>query len=658
MKKIFCFLLLFLPAIACAVSSGTFYVNQWGTGNYTTLSAAEAGLRGNLGATCYIIITGSWTVSDGGATFTNAWMTYSTAPIIIQAQGLARHAGIYNNLCHRIESTNSFAEGITLNVGTSFYVYADGLQVYLPYIAFRNNGSPGIYSISNCIAKRGKGGSGNTARFNYTAGTPNSLTKIYNNIAHNWDAFLENTLTDADTFYVYNNTIMNGYSNPTANITNGCHYWWNNIVNSTNTCFRVTSPRIWNHGYNISNDTTSPDASFRSLTVSLSNPATEYFLLTSTDTAAFTKGINLSTFSFFVAGSNTDIRGRARQPVRWSIGADDNRGGTFYVNQNSGIDYTTLQTAETGLQNTLDTTCYILITGSWTVADPIVNFDGWTTFSTAPVIITVSSGSRHSGSWNDTKYRIRSAADYQYGITFTTIKNIYIDGVQIDISGYYNLRGVIDSDITNTNTFRQLSNCLIRGSSNYANHMGIQYNHTGVYRWIIYNNIIYNCGNIGMYLPSYGTNFSTSIIYNNTVSSCNVGILMSSGWLEPLALYFKNNLVQKCNNNCYDFTSYSGAGVSTQSYNVSSDTTSPNSNYRSQISSFVAYQNYNFHLLAADTTAYQRGVNLTADTIFPFSTDIDGETRPTLWAIGADDIPAAAPAAPARRRKSIVIYSE
>ena len=55
-----------------------------------------------------------------------------------------------------------------------------------------------------------------------------------------------------------------------------------------------------------------------------------------------------------------------------------------------------------------------------------------------------------------------------------------------------------------------------------------------------------------------------------------------------------------------------------------------------QVFDFVDSTNNDFHLANTDTSAFDKGVDLSADSIYPFSTDIDGDTR-TYWSIGADD---------------------
>ena len=322
--------------------------------------------------------------------------------------------------------------------------------------------------------------------------------------------------------------------------------------------------------------------------------------------------------------------------------------GTFTVNQWGTGNYTSLSSAEAGLQGVLISTCYIVITGSWTVSDSAVAFSGWTTFSTAPIIVQATGLSRHLGIWNNSCYRISSSIDYGGSIFLgATSRNIIIDGVQLQqLSPVYSYD--IRDDSLQTDRTRIISNCILTGSTYYQNMYAYYDNGSGRCHIKIYNNIIYSVQN-GLRCVATVAN-STVTIYNNTISSCLVrGIDLYSSWqLAGGSLHLKNNLIQA--GTCY-YLDWSGTGSNAQSNNVSSDE-SGTSGYRNQISSFVASQDNNYHLLANDTTAYTKGVNLSNDGVLSFNTDIDGQTRPTDWSIGADDIPVVS----TRKRKAIINF--
>ena len=74
-------------------------------------------------------------------------------------------------------------------------------------------------------------------------------------------------------------------------------------------------------------------------------------------------------------------------------------------------------------------------------------------------------------------------------------------------------------------------------------------------------------------------------------------------------------------------------------YNICSETTDTSGdNDQSGITDvlFEDKSNSDFHLDSNDTRALDAGTDLSSDSYYPFSTDIDGDTR-SGWSIGADD---------------------
>jgi hypothetical protein len=58
----------------------------------------------------------------------------------------------------------------------------------------------------------------------------------------------------------------------------------------------------------------------------------------------------------------------------------------------------------------------------------------------------------------------------------------------------------------------------------------------------------------------------------------------------------------------------------------------------SQTFSFINEAGYDFHLSSNDAGARNFGTDLRNDSYLPFSTDIDGNSRPnSLWDIGVDE---------------------
>jgi hypothetical protein len=119
------------------------------------------------------------------------------------------------------------------------------------------------------------------------------------------------------------------------------------------------------------------------------------------------------------------------------------------------------------------------------------------------------------------------------------------------------------------------------------------------------------------------------MIYNNTVSGCTIGITSFNSDGSSIVRYFNN----VCDGNTTDFSgSFSNPTTGT---NCSSDTSSPDgASFRSL--TFTFESGTDFHLASGDTGASGKGTDLSSDTYYPFSVDIDGDTR-SAWDAGADE---------------------
>ncbi len=69
------------------------------------------------------------------------------------------------------------------------------------------------------------------------------------------------------------------------------------------------------------------------------------------------------------------------------------------------------------------------------------------------------------------------------------------------------------------------------------------------------------------------------------------------------------------------------------------DSNAPGSNAQQNVAPTYVNSASDWHLGTTDTAALAKGADLSADANFPFSTDIDGETRSAPWDIGADKWP-------------------
>ncbi|VAW31870.1 hypothetical protein MNBD_CPR01-34 [hydrothermal vent metagenome] len=245
--------------------------------------------------------------------------------------------------------------------------------------------------------------------------------------------------------------------------------------------------------------------------------------------------------------------------------------------------YTSLSAWEAGEHRDLvasDEIAIAQIEGPWANPDttPVV-IDGWKTDATHYIKIYTTGAARHSGKWDDTKYRL------EVGHT-TAIKSmeeyVRIDGLQISMNLNYQSSKVGLLIIPQSTPAEvRVSNNIIKEITNYAL-AGIDAHYlTGSQLWTLkaWNNIVYGFGSSngrGIYLS--GDNW-TNYVYNNTVYDNTTGIEASS--LSTTIL--KNNI---SSNNTTD---YVGTFNSSSDYNTSSDATAPGTNSKiNQTVSFIS----------------------------------------------------------------------
>jgi len=276
-----------------------------------------------------------------------------------------------------------------------------------------------------------------------------------------------------------------------------------------------------------------------------------------------------------------------------------------------------------------DTTAFSLSSSTWTANDTYY-----------PLIYTPSS-ERHSGAWDDTKYRLQIAGT---AITLGPAK-VVLDGLQISVTaasvnnryGIYATTGSSQIDV---------SNCIIKGivSGTASIVYGISVSNTNanVRVWnTVFDNFINGTNDVAAVYASSGTkSFS---LYNNTIHNAYVGVKNSTtGGTQVMV----NNLIAATTTAATgtfeaptDHNATNNAGMN---YTVTGE---GNTHDRlSQTFSFMDEAADNFHLLYADAGAKEYGMSDPGSGLF--SDDIDGQSRPidTSWDIGADETdPSAAP---------------
>jgi len=272
-----------------------------------------------------------------------------------------------------------------------------------------------------------------------------------------------------------------------------------------------------------------------------------------------------------------------------------------------------------------------------------VDIYGWTTGSQnyikvyTPVSTSeVGTSQRHQGKWDTSKYQIVTSYAHDIYIYESYVK---IEGLQIYRNTASTGTGAISILASSSQIGIEVSDNILKGITTLNNYWGGVYatgaSVTGTLK--IFNNIIYDWAggvyNAGVLLENP---FDASVyIYNNTMQACQEGIYIHGASASVIA---KNNIVKGSGNT----SAYIGTFASGTDYNATDGTDDIGQGTHNKISqtlTFIDEANDDFHLANTDRAARDAGTDLSADANLPFSTDIDGESRPLGqgWDIGADE---------------------
>jgi len=315
-------------------------------GDYTSLSAWEAGEQRDLVALNEIAVAECYSMSDTTACVINGWITDATRYIRIYTPTSERHAGKWNPAKYRLEQSANWA---TLENYEDF-VRFEGLQV--------DNTATGSYSqtfysngggetfIDECIGRQSGAGSGGTiAECDNSSGTLIVRDCVLYDSADRGIRFWQAN------GYIYNTVIYNCNNGGIVK---------NNSVGSVivkNCVVFTTADDFFSAGGTFTIDTCASDDGDGTNAVIPANwnnvfmdIAARDFHLKSTDTDLKDKGADLSAAAY---GFITDIDGQTRSGT-WDIGADEYvaaGGGTIPVSGaaagissftgNSGVAYGT-----------------------------------------------------------------------------------------------------------------------------------------------------------------------------------------------------------------------------------------------------------------------------------------------------------------------------
>lgn len=232
-----------------------------------------------------------------------------------------------------------------------------------------------------------------------------------------------------------------------------------------------------------------------------------------------------------------------------------------------------------------------------------VTIDGWTTTASFYIDIKTSAGHRHNGTFQTSKYRIQGTNLSQ--IILNNEDYVRFTGLQVQItkdSG--NLSPSVEGIGSGGNGLVIVDSCIAKGivTGGGGAMTGFYLSNDGSN--IIRNSLSYDTENGFQTWPTTGT----STWDNNTAHNCT-------------ANGYKRNAGTVTATNCGAASCAAGfTGTITQ---VTCSVNSP---------SFVNEAGDDFHLAPNDSVWRQRGTSQAGT----FTNDIDGETRPNFWDIGAD----------------------
>ncbi len=281
------------------------------------------------------------------------------------------------------------------------------------------------------------------------------------------------------------------------------------------------------------------------------------------------------------------------------------------------------------------------IDGTWASAETnSISISGWNTDNDNSIKIYTTDLARHKGKWSESVYRI--VPNSINNAINNYANNLVLDGLSISGINWNNssattriFRNIASGEnyiIISNNLFYNVFNAGAYGAEGYSS---AQYASGHVF---IVNNIISGNEDIleGVGInPAYSSNGKKYYFYNNTIIDMGTGINGSASSFNNLPIVV-NNIVQGgtlnyTNTNRYDYSSN----------NISSDSSSPDTEFRNITVNFISTSTYDFHLSDSDISAKGAGVNLSADPYLSFEVDIDGSARPSAtsslaWDIGAD----------------------
>jgi hypothetical protein len=330
-------------------------------GDYTSLSAWEAGEQGDLVAADQIRTAECYSMSDTAAVMIDGWTTDAARYIRIYTPAAERHGGKWDSAKYRIERTLT-ANGQSAIDNREDYVRIDGLQVLLDFNNGNWTGASGIYvywsiNPSNDIRiSRNIIRASNQTTWSKGAGInlndADAVVRIWDNVIYDFKStnvsYGKNGIlaTACASAYVYNNTVQNcteGFAR-----TAGAVVVKNNIAQDCTDGFAGVFDGA--SDYNLSDlASDAPGANSRNSTVvTFADKANDDFHLASGDTAAKDFGTDLSGDAYLSFSDDIDVQTRSGT---WDIGADEyvSSGNTYYESTTLGFSLAEVQSCTLAL---------------------------------------------------------------------------------------------------------------------------------------------------------------------------------------------------------------------------------------------------------------------------------------------------------------------
>jgi len=308
---------------------------------------------------------------------------------------------------------------------------------------------------------------------------------------------------------------------------------------------------------------------------------------------------------------------------------------TFEVRLDGAGDYTSLNAAltteETDLTTAEDTHTFE-ITGAWgTLEEGQINSNGYTTNPTYYLKVIALGTARHNGFWTEGAYAVGSGS---------TGHSLIISGDHTEV---HNLQFTHDQTAVAQRAAMVFSNagggiidgCIIRKRNDCDGEA------FGIYLWpsagntkcVVSNNIIYGYNNStapnsAMFVHCTGSDANS--VYNNTIFDCYRGMMS-----YPEKGVIVNNVFASCKIPTAavlfsDGTNYNATDTLSIGY-----TNTPTNDVVGATIIFASILDKDFHIRPCPMV--DTGLDLSDDSRYAFSNDIDGATRSGNWDRGADE---------------------